>query len=239
MTEVRVLGQDALPAAVGDGWPGPPQMWALNVPVYGASPEGEAPDKVLDAAERERAAAFVRAEDQVRYRAAHSGLRFLLGAYLDLEPAAVPFIREPCPGCGKPHGRPAVAGAPLHFNMSHAGDLVLFAFAGTPIGADVERLQPVEVVDQVSPSLHARERAELAALPAAERPAAFARCWTRKEAYLKGLGTGLSRDPALDYLGTGPQPVPVGAWTLFDLPLDHLAPGYAGACAVLGLAPTK
>ncbi|MBH5337726.1 4'-phosphopantetheinyl transferase superfamily protein [Streptomyces pactum] len=237
MTDVSVLGHDPLPAAVTAGRPGRPQSWVLSVPDCGDA-LGLDPEKVLDAAERERAAGFYRAEDQQRYRAAHAGLRVLLGAYLDLDPAAVRFIREPCPGCGEPHGRPAVPGTPLHFNMSHAGDLVLFAFGDAPIGADVEKFQSPETVAQVTASLHARERAELAGLPAADRPVAFARCWTRKEAYLKGLGTGLSRDPALDYVGTGPDPVPVGDWSLVDLSLDHVSPGYAAAYAILGVTRT-
>ncbi|MDT3398690.1 4'-phosphopantetheinyl transferase superfamily protein [Streptomyces sp. B1866] len=224
----RVVGRDPLPAAVPGAWPArPPETWLLSVSGFTADLDADAPGKVLDAEERERAAAFVRAEDRERYVAAHLGLRQLLGAYLGVEPAAVAFTREPCPGCGGPHGRPAVPGHPLHFNMSHAGDLVLFAFAGGPVGADVEKVQPLSVVDQVTGSLHPRERAELAALPAAARPAAFARCWTRKEAYLKGIGTGLSQDPAADYVGTGVQPVPVGPWTLVDLPVGHAVPGAA------------
>ncbi|WP_431041483.1 4'-phosphopantetheinyl transferase family protein [Streptomyces sp. P1-3] len=236
MTDIRMLGRDALPDAVPGGWQGEPRTWLLSVAEYTDGPDGALADKVLDAEERDRAAAFVREADRQRYRAAHTGLRRLLGAYLGVDPAAVPFTREPCPGCGAPHGRPAVTGTPLHFNMSHAGDLVLFAFAGAPVGADVEQVQPVAVADQVAASLHPRERAELAGLPAADRPAAFARCWTRKEAYLKGLGTGLSRDPAADYVGTGPRPVPVGSWTLTDLPVGDVRPGYAAARAVLGAA---
>lgn len=243
----RVVGRDPLPAAVAGAWPpGAPETWLLSVSRYVSAMDQGAPGKILDAEERERAAKFVRAEDQQRYTAAHVGLRELLGGYLDMEPAAVPFTREDCPGCGGPHGRPAVVGMPLHFNMSHAGDLVLFAFAGSPIGADVERVQPVSVVDQVAQSLHPTERAELAALGEADRPAAFARCWTRKEAYLKGIGTGLSQDPAIAYVGTGEESVPVGPWTLTDLPTDHLAavaadsgsdsaggPAYAAAYALL------
>ncbi|MDX3228813.1 4'-phosphopantetheinyl transferase family protein [Streptomyces sp. ME19-01-6] len=241
----RVVGRDPLPAAAAGAWPpGAPETWLLSVSRYISAMDEGAPGKILDGEERERAARFVRTEDQQRYTAAHLGLRELLGAYLDLEPAAVPFTREDCPGCGGPHGRPAVVGTPLHFNMSHAGDLVLFAFAGSPIGADVEKVQPASVVAQVAQSLHPTERAELTALAEADRPAAFARCWTRKEAYLKGIGTGLSQDPAIAYVGTGERPVPVGPWTLTDLPADHLAtaaadsgsadgPGYAAAYALL------
>ncbi|WP_367132556.1 MULTISPECIES: 4'-phosphopantetheinyl transferase family protein [Streptomyces] len=185
--------------------------------------------RVLDPAERDRAAAFVRDLHRNRYIASHVGLRLLLGAYLATDPAAVVLVREPCPGCGGPHGRPAAAGAPLHFNLSHAGDLALFAFADTPVGADVEQLQPAEVVDEVARVLHPDETAELAALPAARRPEAFARCWTRKEAYLKGTGTGLSENPSVTYVGSGPAPASPAGWALTDVTAP---PGYAAAVAV-------
>ncbi|MBF6043672.1 4'-phosphopantetheinyl transferase superfamily protein [Streptomyces sp. NRRL B-1677] len=185
--------------------------------------------RILDPAERDRAAAFVRDLHRNRYIASHVGLRLLLGAYLATDPAAVVLVREPCPGCGGPHGRPAAAGAPLHFNLSHAGDLALFAFADTPVGADVEQLQPAEVVDEVARVLHPDETAELAALPAALRPEAFARCWTRKEAYLKGTGTGLSENPSVTYVGAGPAPASPAGWTLTDVTAP---PGYAAAVAV-------
>ncbi|EFL22330.1 4'-phosphopantetheinyltransferase [Streptomyces himastatinicus ATCC 53653] len=227
----RLVGREPLPTALAGGWPqgGEPETWLLSVSAFTAALDAAAPGKILDTEEQERAGRFLRAEDRERYTAAHIGLRQLLGGYLGVDPAAVPFTREDCPGCGGPHGRPAVVGAPLHFNMSHAGDLVLFAFAGTPVGADVEKLQSASTVAQVAQSLHPRERAELDALPTADRPAAFGRCWTRKEAYLKGIGTGLSQDPAKDYVGTGREPVPVGPWVLIDVPVDA---GYAAAMAL-------
>ncbi|MET7903983.1 4'-phosphopantetheinyl transferase superfamily protein [Streptomyces sp. NPDC005355] len=233
----RIVGREPLPTAVAGAWPrgGEPEIWLLSVSEFTAAMDPGAPGKILDAGERERVAKFVRAEDRERYTAAHMGLRQLLGGYLDLIPADVPFTREACPGCGGPHGRPAVPGTPLHFNMSHAGDLVLFAFAGTPVGADVENLQPASVVAQVAQSLHPRERAELDALPEADRPAAFARCWTRKEAYLKGIGTGLSQDPAIAYVGTGTEPVPVGPWTMADIAVREAVPGGFGYAAALAL----
>ncbi|MFF7729528.1 4'-phosphopantetheinyl transferase family protein [Streptomyces sp. NPDC008001] len=236
----RVLGEDPLPGA----WtPGGPHVWLMRLdglwpdgfahggPRPGSPLAGPLRDhaRILDAGERERAAAFVRDQHRERYIASHVGLRLLLGAYLGTDPAAVVLVREPCPGCGGPHGRPAAAGAPLHFNLSHAGDVALFAFADTPVGADVEQVQPAEVVDEVARVLHRTETAELAALPAAQRPDAFARCWTRKEAYLKGTGTGLSENPSVTYVGTGPEPASPAGWTLSDVPA---VPGYAAAVAV-------
>ncbi|WP_346268225.1 4'-phosphopantetheinyl transferase superfamily protein [Streptomyces sp. SCUT-3] len=63
----------------------------------------------------------------------------------------------------------------------------------------------------------------------ADRPAAFARCWTRKEAYLKGTGTGLGEDPSRTPVGAGPRPEPVPGWLLADVPVPT---GHAAAWAL-------
>jgi 4'-phosphopantetheinyl transferase len=105
----------------------------------------------------------------------------------------------------------------------------LIGIADVPVGVDIEQVPPPDVVAELSPSLHPRETAELAAEPDLTRPVAFARAWARKEAYLKGIGTGLSRDLARDYVGAGPRPGtgPRG-WALGDVAVPE---GYAGACA--------
>ncbi|MEU5422362.1 4'-phosphopantetheinyl transferase family protein [Streptomyces sp. NPDC001407] len=217
----QILGHDPDPTP----WtPGPARTWLLRI-----TDPPPTHRQTLDPQEQARAAAFATENLRTRYVASHLALRRLLGAYLGADPAAVELTREPCPGCGGPHGRPAVLGAPFHFNLSHAGDLAFIAFADTPVGADVEREQSAEVAAEVARMLHPDERAELAALTAAQLPAAFARCWTRKEAYLKGLGTGLSESPAKTYVGTTPTPGPPPGWTLTDIEVD---PGYAAAIAV-------
>lgn len=186
----------------------------------------------LSEAERERAASFVRRTDAATYAAAHLALRRVLGGYLGLPASQVPFVREPCPGCGEPHGRPAVAGdpTPLHFSLSHSHGLALVGVAPVPVGVDVELLPGPETVEICAPALHAREQAELAAVPPAARRRVFGRLWTRKEAYLKGIGTGLSRDPSLDYLGADAAARPPG-WTVLDVPCG---PEHCGAVAVRG-----
>ncbi|MFF3984053.1 4'-phosphopantetheinyl transferase family protein [Streptomyces sp. NPDC001797] len=192
----------------------------------------------LSEAERRRTASFVRPADGVTYASAHVALRRLLGGYLGLPPQDVPFVREPCPGCAEPHGRPAVAhpDPPLHFSLAHSHGMAVVAVSRTVVGADVERLPRAETVEVCTPALHPGEQAELAALgDAGERRAAFGRLWTRKEAYLKALGTGLSRDPGHDYLGADPQRRPAG-WTLLDLPSG---PRHNAAVAVRGAAPEQ
>ncbi|MDJ1132692.1 4'-phosphopantetheinyl transferase superfamily protein [Streptomyces iconiensis] len=183
----------------------------------------------LSAEERARATTFLRAADRDRYLVAHLALRRELAALLGTSPADVPLTRATCPVCGGPHGRPSVEGDPLHFSLSHAGDLVLLAFAGVPIGVDVEEYPDRATVAETSTALHPRERDELALLPEAGRPAAFTRCWTRKEAYLKGTGTGLGEDPSITYVSTLAVPASPPGWLLTDL---SVPPGHAAASAV-------
>ncbi|MFF7177661.1 4'-phosphopantetheinyl transferase superfamily protein [Streptomyces sp. NPDC008121] len=221
-------GVDPLPPAWRGGQG--PRLWTAPVGAFAA--RAHALSALLDDGERARCGALRRAADRDRYRVAHVALRQLLGAYLGRDPAQVRFAPEACPGCGGPHGRPAVAGpppVPLHFSLSHAGDAVLIAFADTPVGVDVEERPTPEAAGEVAGLLHRSERAELAALPPSELPAAVGRCWARKEAYLKGVGIGLGEDPSVTYVGTGAEPADVPGWSVTDVPTF---PGYAAACAV-------
>lgn len=186
----------------------------------------------LDERERARGTTFLRPTDAVLYLAAHIALRRVLAAYLHCPPQDIEFVREPCPGCGEPHGRPAVAvpDPPLHFSLSHSRNMAMVAVAAAPVGADVERTPRAETADVCAPSLHPDEQRELAEIPAPGRREAFGRIWTRKEAYLKGLGTGLSREPSLDYLGADISRRPPG-WSVLDIPCG---PHHSGAVAVVG-----
>jgi 4'-phosphopantetheinyl transferase len=223
----RILGPGPLPGSLVRPEVGRPQSWLLRVSEHAESlADGWG---LLDEDERARHAAFVRPADRDRYAAAHIGLRRLLGAYLGLPPEAVVIGREPCPLCAELHGRPAVHGSGLHFSLSHSGDLVLFAFATTPVGADVEQLPEAGLAEELASALHPRESAELATLATPDRPVAFGRCWARKEAYLKGTGAGLAGGTERTYVGTGVRPAPVEGWTVLDVPIDK---GYAAAVAL-------
>ncbi|MFF5444577.1 4'-phosphopantetheinyl transferase family protein [Streptomyces sp. NPDC012888] len=227
---VAVTGAPPAPARP----PGPAgpavDVWSLDIsrqvvgghPVAGALP-------LLDDAERERAARLLRPADRHRYLASHVGLRVLLGGYLGLAPQEVALVREVCPGCGGPHGRPAVAGGSLHFSLSHSEDRAYLAFAAVPVGVDVEAWPAPAAVADVVGTLHPRESAEVRALPEPARPAALARIWTRKEALLKGTGEGLGSGVAEPYVGSAPDPAAVPGWSLLDLPAPHR---YAAALAV-------
>ncbi|HEX4227021.1 MAG TPA: 4'-phosphopantetheinyl transferase superfamily protein [Bryobacteraceae bacterium] len=126
-----------------------------------------------------------------------------------------------------------------HFNLSHSGELAILAVGSRELGADVEFIRPLEDFESLATGFFSmQEVAELHRYPAAERLRAFYRCWTRKEAYVKAIGEGLSiplgsfvvsmaeNDAAL--LETSP-PESAADWaiTALDLGLD-----YAGAVAI-------
>ncbi|WP_411105573.1 4'-phosphopantetheinyl transferase family protein [Streptomyces sp. cmx-4-9] len=207
-------------------------VWALDVTrdaVGGHALDGAL--QMLDAAERDRAGRLLREADRRRYLASHVGLRVLLGGYLGLAPEKVGLVREDCPCCGGPHGRPAVAGGALHFSLSHSEDLAYFAFAGVPVGVDVEGLPGAAAVADILTTLHPAETAELTVLAEPDRRAALARVWSRKEACLKATGTGLALGVAEPYVGSAAAPARVPGWLLSDLPAPD---GYAAALAVRG-----
>ena len=114
-------------------------------------------------------------------------LREILSRYLDLAPAALRFDHNA-------YGKPSVAGAGLHFNVSHSGDWAMLAVsAEQEVGIDIERIDPSFVQEQIPERFFSpREVAQLRSLPPSEQTGAFFRCWTRKEAYIKARGLGLA-----------------------------------------------
>lgn len=171
---------------------------------------------------------------------ARGTLRTLLSEYTGVPAARLAFDYEE-------KGRPFLRDGSLStsFNVTHSGDLALIAVTREGvIGVDVERIDPsVELLAIGGRFFSATEHAQLAACSEADRPLAFFRCWTRKEAYLKARGTGLHTPldqfdvtflegvpPRL--LATRFDPQDAARWTLTEL---MPAPGYPGAlCADLG-----
>ncbi|WP_406099466.1 4'-phosphopantetheinyl transferase family protein [Streptomyces sp. NBC_01013] len=219
------------------GFPsGAPSLWLVDAVRHGGRAQRMAAG-ILDADELGRAARLVVAADRSCYVAAHVALRLLLGAQLTVAPDAVRLTREPCPSCGGPHGRPATDGG-VHFSLSHSRGVALLAFAEAPVGVDVELVPKLATVSEIAGQLHPAETRELAEFPEDQRPAAFSRVWTRKEAYLKGEGIGLAGGLAAEHVGTGPRPGPGPAgWRVTDV---EVPAGYAGAVAVraAGQPPT-
>ncbi|HEX7072380.1 MAG TPA: 4'-phosphopantetheinyl transferase superfamily protein [Rhodothermales bacterium] len=144
---------------------------------------------VLDAEERARADRFFFERDRRCFVTARTLLRTLLGRYLNVSPAEVRFRYGE-------QGKPELAldGRDLHFNLSHAGDRVLIAVGrGRQVGVDVEHIRDVRYARSVANRFFsAYERDALQRLSDDEKRAAFFAIWTRKEAFIKALGGGLS-----------------------------------------------
>jgi len=185
----------------------------------------------LDGDEARRAATLKGPGDRARYVVAHAALRQLLGHYLDRAPADVVYTREGCPGCGGPNGRPVVDRSPpgLHFSLSTRGHVIVIGIATAPVGVDVEAVALPDVAGQVAGLLHPAERAELSAAAPSEQALVFTRLWTRKEAYLKGVGVGVGHGLALEYLGVEGRAATPSDWSVLEVPV----PGpYVSAAAV-------
>ncbi|MGD0274027.1 MAG: 4'-phosphopantetheinyl transferase superfamily protein [Gaiellaceae bacterium] len=141
----------------------------------------------LSADERVRAQRFVFARDRERWVRARGILRALLGRYLDLDAKTLSFTSGP-------NGKPVLLSesVSLHFNLSHSGDLALYAFARFPVGVDVEVARPgIDAVALAERALGSDEAERLRRLPAGEREREFLRAWVRHEASLKCRGSGL------------------------------------------------
>jgi 4'-phosphopantetheinyl transferase len=159
----------------------------------------EASSRILDDAERQRAARFRTAADRARYVLARASLRRLLASELGVPSERLAFGAN---AFGKP-----VLTAPdgsLHFNSSHSGDWIVHASdALGPVGIDIEAVRPeLGNVEDFAAALCPEERLRIARLPARDRPLALARTWVRKEAYVKAIGEGLTRSPARINVGT-------------------------------------
>ena len=142
---------------------------------------------LLDAAERARAARFRFERDRRRYVVRRGRLRTLLAGYLDHEPADVALTVDR-------FGKPALATGALRFNLSHSHGLALYAIAfGIEVGCDLERRDPrLAGADVAARFFSPGEVRALRALAPARRTEGFFNCWTRKEAYVKARGCGLS-----------------------------------------------
>ncbi len=188
---------------------------------------------LLSAPERRRAARFQTVALEQNYVAARGLSRHMLGLYLGC-PGDKLSIEEDAKG--KPRlAVPHLPFTPLEFNVTHSGNIVLFAVAlDMEVGVDVEQVRPLgerdgDALDLARQSCTSTEVMALAALRPSERPRAFARIWTCKEAVGKACGEGLGMDFrtfAVPFPETeGPAHVPAApgrpahAWHVTALPV--------------------
>lgn len=171
-------------------FPSRPEIVSQDVHVVLFRLDETLPDAIelLDRDERERADRFVFERDRRRFITAHAWLRIVLGRCLDRPPDSLRFTAGP-------HGKPRLidAGVDLRFNLSHAAERALLGVTyGQEVGVDIERERAIEVNDLARRFFAPSEWQVLQALDASEQIPAFFRCWTRKEAFIKALGDGLT-----------------------------------------------
>jgi 4'-phosphopantetheinyl transferase len=154
-----------------------------------AEPSAAASVSSLSTDEAVRAGRFHRPQDRELFVRGRAWLRGVLGNYLGVPPQDVRFV------IGE-HGKPALAAphAWLQFNLSHTGSLALLALTRVgAVGIDVEAIRAMSDMAAIARRQFApSERLRWSQLPPDQQPSAFYACWTRKEAFVKALGAGLS-----------------------------------------------
>jgi 4'-phosphopantetheinyl transferase len=196
---------------------------------------------LLSPDEQTKADRFHFAADRLRYVTGRGLLRTILARCTGIDAA---HLRFEYGEFGKPHLLPGSAKLPLQFNVSHSGDLVLIALTlDRVLGVDVESVRDDVNADRIAASFFSsHEQKALRSLPAHLRPGAFFDCWTRKEAFIKAVGGGLSiplqqfdvcllPETKTGLLATRPDPVEAHRWEIRALPVDRR---YRAAIAVEG-----
>ena len=190
---------------------------------------------LLSLDELERAGRYHFEAHRSEYIVSRGTLRALLGSYLRVSPRDLRFVYS---AYGQPSLSAAESSELLNFNVSHSSGVALFAVAhARRIGIDVERVRRDFDTSEIAERYFSNaERAALRQLPQDDRHNAFFRCWTRKEAFIKALGEGLShpldqfdvtltpQDPAA-LLATRPDASEAKRWMLWNicLPGDYAA----------------
>ncbi len=203
--------------------------------------------QTLSPDEQARARKFQFADDTRRFAVARGALRAILSSYIGRSPKEVKFEYS---SFGKPRltAEPGQSAASFSFNLSHSGELALYAIGlQRRIGVDIEQLRPQIAEEHIAEHFFSpREVHMLRQLPPNEQVPAFFRCWTRKEAYVKARGEGLSiplnrfdvtlrPDEPAALLSTADGIDEVSRWTLHAV---DIAPGYEAAVAVEGEVTT-
>ena len=232
--EFRQWGSDGVISHLG---PGEVHVWsALLDP---ASSEIARFSESLSQDEKERANRFRFEKNRNEFIISRGSLRVLLGSYLGVPAHEVGFGYS---HYGKPYLVDSDHISPVEFNLSHSEGIVLLAFTrGRKVGVDIEYVgRNFDFEEIAARFFSAAEQQMLRNTPTEERGTAFFRCWTRKEAYIKALGNGLSHllfefDVSMAptqvsaLLATRPDPSEADRWLLRDLPVTA---GYVGALAV-------
>jgi 4'-phosphopantetheinyl transferase len=195
--------------------------------------------EILSADEKKRAQDFHLERDRLRHIFSRGILRLILSEYLDQSPAQIKIMTGL-------QGKPALFQQEkeysIHFNLSHSHEAVLYAITGVgAIGVDVEKVRDIPDMEKIiAQFFSSSERAAFDELPPTQKRQAFFSGWSRKEAFIKARGGGLSLpldqfdvsilpDQPATLLNTYWDPLEVNNWVLSDIWLDA---NYTAAMAV-------
>jgi len=173
--------------------PGEIHVWTMSLDL--AAPVVDQQLSHLSTDETARAARFAFARDRNRFIVGRSCLRSLLALYLNVAPRATRI-------CYNEYGKPFVPATSnrreITFNLAHSGGMAIYGFTlQRKIGIDVEEVRTgLQINDLAERFFSPWEAACLRNIDPAFRTKAFFDCWTRKEAFVKALGMGLSLDLA-------------------------------------------
>lgn len=218
--------------------PGEVHVWrfALDVPEEALRQLHQ----TLSQEECSRAERFHFDKDRRHFICARGVLRRLLAGYAGIHPSAIRFLQAQY---GKPYLEGHI-GPPLRFNLSHSHGFALLAVTHErEVGIDIEKVRPEVATEQIAEEFFSESEVRtLRSLPEGEQTSAFFNCWTRKEAYIKARGEGLSfpldrfdvslapGEPAA-LLRTADDPAEAKLWRMENI---DPYPGYKGAIVVLG-----
>jgi 4'-phosphopantetheinyl transferase len=196
---------------------------------------------LLSPDEIERANRFHFEKHQRCFTLMRAAMREILGGYTGIPPQDLVFSYG---DKGKPELAGQTGSAGIRFNLSHSGERALLAVSqGLTLGVDIELVNPEFGGQEIAERFFsASEVRHLLSIPVPERAEAFFSCWTRKEAYIKALGDGLSVPLDSFEVAFGPgrkaallsirvDPGEVSRWSMYDI---ETSPGYKAALVVEG-----
>jgi 4'-phosphopantetheinyl transferase len=213
-------------------------IWQIEISGQGGV---ERRRQLLSPDEVQRADAFHFEKHRRRYIAGRAAMRQILSIYTGIPSKELVFAYGE-------KGKPELAGElkrpEIKFNLSNSQDLAILAVTqNLTVGIDIEWINAEFATDEIARRFFAAgEIRRLQALPAAERSNAFFACWTRKEAYIKALGEGLSVPLDSFEVAFGPgvpaallqvmvNPSEVERWSMYDI---AVAQGFRSALIVEG-----